>query len=135
MAHEILDQAERSVDVGMLVELVRKYALWLGVFLVLETVFRVATSPLLIYLQNYVGFEPLDTRIYTFFFSLPIYLCNVITAVMIHQDMRKTNTVSTPVIILTLLFNEIGVCFFLLPVLYKELVNVIQGTSQDTQNK
>jgi hypothetical protein len=135
MTNEILDRAERSVEGGMLVELVRKYALWLGVFLVLETVFRMATSPLLIYLQNYVGFEPLDTRIYTVFFSLPIYLCNIITAVMIHQDMRKTNTVSTPVIILTLLFNEIGVCFFLLPVLYKELMNVIQSPSQGPDRK
>jgi hypothetical protein len=134
MTNEVLDRNEQDIT-GALVWLIRRYAIWLSVFLVIETILRAVTGPLIGYLQDSFGLSLMDTAQFTMFWSLPIYVGNIVLAIMVYQDMQKTNTVSGPIVILTLFFNEIGVCFFLLTVLYKELMSIIQSSPLGPQTK
>lgn len=50
------------------------------------------------------------------------YLLNIVILFLMMKDMKKENLKSKPVLILTFLFTEAGIAFFLLAVGFKKLV-------------
>jgi hypothetical protein len=120
MANEILDLTEQEIDEA-LVRLIRKYAVLLSIFLVLEILLGMGIPLLFRVIEIRSEWSSYQTTLYTFLSYTPSYVLNIVVTLIMYQDMRKTNTVTPSVVILTLFFNEIGVCFFLLLVLFKEL--------------
>lgn len=119
MTNTVLDEGFVNRD-SSCVKLIRKYTVVLGIFLLLEIVLRM----LIPYLgQRFFSYE---SAIWMNLWSyIPTYPLNIVTAVMMYQDMKKTSTVSWSIVLFTCLFNEVGVCFFLISVAYTELQSMV----------
>jgi hypothetical protein len=115
---------------GVLAGLIRKYAILLSVFLVVEKLLSTASTFMVRVLEMRIDWGSYETSwLYTICSLGPFYVINIIVAVIVYQDMRKTNTVMrAPVIFLTLFFHAIGVCLFFLLVVLKELMSRIEKT-------
>lgn len=130
MTDEILDQTEQQ-EGRVLAELIRKYAILLSFFLVVEKVLGRATGFLARVLGVGLDSSSDVTWWYTFEAFVPFFMINIIVAVVLYQDMRNRNTVMrTPVIFVTLFFHAIGVCLFLLLVVLKEVMRSIKTRGQ-----
>src|SRR5688572_26273299 len=103
MLNTVLDEGFFNRD-GLCVKLIRKYAVLLSIFLLLEIVFNVL-MPYVV--QNFFSVEE-NIRIRLLFY-IPSYLMNVITAGIVYYDMKKTSNVSWGIIVFTCLYNELGV--------------------------
>lgn len=124
MTNTILDEGFLHRD-AICVKLIRKYAVLLSCFLLLEVVFNMLL-PILV--ERSFSLEQITIRqniTWRVLLYVPSYLMNVITAGIVYQDMKKTSSVSWAIIVAACLYNELGVCFFLITVMYTELQAMI----------
>jgi Ni/Fe-hydrogenase subunit HybB-like protein len=124
MTDDVLDRIEADFD-DLIIRLIRKYAVLLTIFLAIQVLLTLGNSMLLPYLQNSFGWNMMDTAMFTVYLSGPAYIGHLVVALVVYSDMRKTNTVSFPLIILTLLYDAVGVCFFIIYLAYQELAKRI----------
>lgn len=126
MTNDVLDRTESDFN-GLSVQLIRKYAVLLSILLVIEFLLSLSSPFLMDYVLAVFPWDTMRTASYTLVYTVPRYLSNIVVALVMYNDMRKTNTVLGSVIVLTLLYNEIGVCLFILRLLYIELMTYIES--------
>jgi ABC-type polysaccharide transport system permease subunit len=117
MIHDTLDSGNLHAD-SKFVRLIRKYAILLSCFILLDIVFRTALP---IVMNMFFSLQV--NTYYNLISYFPYYAINFVTAIIVYQDMTETNSKSSAIIVLTCMANEIGVAFFLVSLLYRQLVS------------
>lgn len=95
------------------IPLVKKYAIIIFIFMLLH-VLLIFALPFLIALV-----QPSSVRLQTILSWTPSYLLNIVMAIFVYADMRRSGSVSVSIILATVAVGEIGVALFLLTELYK----------------
>jgi hypothetical protein len=107
---------------GEFMPLVRKYAVLLSIFLFVEIALNMTSPFLMNMLQSRAELTIQTTALYQVAFVVPSYLMNLVTAILLYFDMKKTGAKSIVILILAVFYNDMGVVFFLVTLLYKKLV-------------
>lgn len=96
-------------------KLLTKYAVILSIMLLLRT-----GTYVIVPMLSWV----FDVDAYTYYQSaitISIYALNIVSAILVYLDMSRLNVMSWSIILLTAVSNEVGICFFLIFVLYQTL--------------
>jgi hypothetical protein len=94
------------------IPLVKKYAIIIFMFMFLH-VLLIFALPFLIALV-----DPSTVRLQTILSWTPTYLLNIVMAIFVYADMRRSRNVSVSIILATVAVGEIGAALFLLTELY-----------------
>src|SRR4051812_12574467 len=107
MDSEILDaNFNKPVDI---VAIVKRYALILSILLAIQVIVRVGMP---YYLQNMFSMKEYSYIIYLLPSSYFVF--NIIAAAIVYGDMKKFDLMSKSILALTLVNDDIGICFFLI---------------------
>jgi hypothetical protein len=115
------------------ISLIKKYAIILSIFLLVGLFLNMGRPLFINLLQEGFDLSVYDTAMYQFAFYIPQIILNIATVVILNGDMQKTGVKSNAVLMLTLFYNEIGVCFFLVLLLFTRISETTDTTQTVSQ--